>query len=414
MQEALLREISESYLLPFFSGAKIGAASILSDSRDKTVSFINPQVIGFKVDKTDNYRIQFKREQSFAQKDTPAREDNVIKAFTEILGDMSNELTGPLKGDLLSIFQRRVVARAVADEDSEAAVLAVIDQLSAWATRLYEGAPISSAIGILPETAPDLTLTLSDFASHDFGAVLSNGFDTLLEFSQDLKFVRHAVVGIDDAIAVSYCPWRNTAIAQWTMIEPRRIAIVLNRLGEILIFRQGQLLFARRSGTWHFLTHEPIIRQMHIPRDQAVRKAVYETALDASFSRTGACIGVVSSDLSTEIARVVTQADLIETDGSAKTAAIRQIIAGRNFQDLPRTLRQELVAIDGSTVISHTGKVIAVGAILKINGGSTSGGRTAAANRLSEIGLGVKVSQDGSILGFLHKKKSGPTTFRVM
>ncbi|MER2625067.1 MAG: hypothetical protein ABTS22_14155 [Accumulibacter sp.] len=412
MNEELLREISEKYLLPCFSGATLEANAATSTARESTVSFINPQVIGFKVNRTDNYRLQFKRDQPFAQQDDPAREKLVIEAFTEIVGNMEKELASPLKDDLLSTFQRRVAAKAVAEPGSEKATLAVIDQLALWATRLYEGAAISSAIGISLADGNGIGLTLNDIAGSDFGAVLANGFDTLLEINPDLKFVAHRVLPTRDT-PVPYCPWRHTAIAQWTSEARERVAVVLNRLGEILIFRQGQLLFARRGGTWHFLTHQPIIRQMSVPKDQDIRKAIYETTLDASFSRTGACLGVVSHEFAGKWTGVIARADLLDDASSTKSKAIKQIIGDRKFHDLHRTLRQELVAIDGATVIDHKGKVLAVGAILQIEGGSTGGGRTAAARQLGTMGLGVKVSQDGGITGF-RQKANDATAFRVM
>lgn len=413
MDELLLREISEKYLLPFFSGAKIEDDPAESNSRDKKVSFINPQVIGFKVNKQDSYRLQFRRDQPFAQKDDPTREKFVIEAFVEVLGDMEDALASKLKDDLLSTFQRRVAARAVADKKSERAVLAVVDQLAKWATRLYEGVPISSAIGISLDKDKDQNLTLDDIASNDFGAVLSNGFDTLLEFDQNLEFLKHHVLPYRPDVKVHYCPWRYTAIAQWTVELSERIAVVLNRLGEILIFRQGQLLFARRGGVWHFLTHEPVIRQMTIPKGEDIRKAIYETALDASFARTGACIGVIGYESAGKFGEFIAATDLLDVASSIKSKAIKHIVGDRKFHQLDRTLRQELVAIDGSTVIDHTGKIIAVGAILKLGSGSTSGGRTAAAKQLGALGLGVKVSQDGGIFGFRPKEKD-VAAFRVM
>ncbi|MGO8105602.1 hypothetical protein AB9F46_35295, partial [Rhizobium leguminosarum] len=45
MDEDLLREISEKYLLPFFSGAIIGN-SISSSPFDRTTAFLDPQTIG--------------------------------------------------------------------------------------------------------------------------------------------------------------------------------------------------------------------------------------------------------------------------------------------------------------------------------------------------------------------------------
>jgi len=67
-----------------------------------------------------------------------------------------------------------------------------------------------------------------------------------------------------------------------------------------------------------------------------------------------------------------------------------------------------MAAIDGATVIDNTGTVLAVGAIIKIPGGSSGGGRLAAAKELSKLGMGLKVSQDGAIRGF-HDGNEEPT-----
>ncbi|GGX87812.1 hypothetical protein [Vogesella alkaliphila] len=401
MQEPLLRDIATRYLLPFFSGAQLDPSSAPSTARESTVSFVNPQLIHFKVNRYDPYRLQFRRDQPFAQKGDPARETRLIEAFIDTLKSMEDALETNLKEDLLLTFPRRVVAKTVASkEETEPTVLAVIDQLLQWASRLYEGVPISSAVGITTIKDESSQLNLKDISSHDFGAVLSNGVDTLLEFDQGLRFLGHRVLQ-PTAKNTSFSPWKHRAIADWTLGEPERVALVLNRLGEILIFSHGQLLFAKRGGAWHFLTHEPVVRQMSIPRDPTVRRAIYETALDASFSRTGACLGVVSNGRN--YTQVIDQADLLASSTSAKSVAIRKIIDQKPFQDIPRALRQELVAIDGSTVVDHKGRVLAIGAILKLPGGSKGGGRTAAAIELGKLGLGVKVSQDGGITGYSNK-----------
>lgn len=416
MDEALLREISEAYLLPLFSGASIDATSVPSNASDRTVAFVDPQTIGFKVNRADNYRLQFRRDQPFARKTDPARETRVIEAYVTALERMSDELKGPLKDDLLSTFQRRVVAEAAAEPAEGAKLLTVIDQMALWATRLYEGAPIASAIGIDPEASGNPFLPLSSLAEQDFFAVLSNGFDTMLTLSMHLDFTGHVVLDATPA-ARGYCPWRHSAIAAWTSGGKGRIAVVLNRLGEILVFRDGQLLFARRSGNWHFLTHGPIIRQMGVPKEEEIRKAIYETALDASFARTGACIGVIAAGKMTSALGMIAEADRLAERRSDKAKAIGRIVNGRRFQELDRTLRQELAAIDGATVIDHKGTVVAVGAILKIEGGSTSGGRTAAAKQLATLGLGVKISQDGGISGYSkdsNNAKEARFSFKVM
>lgn len=415
MDEALLREISEKYLLPFFSGATIGPAA-QSSASDKLVAFVNPQVIGYKVHRADPYRLQFRRDQPFAQSRDPARETRVIEAFVEILGGMSQELRGELKDDLLSTFQRRVVAHALAERGDAKNLLAVIDQMALWGTRLYEGAPIASGIGIDPEKPGSPEVSLAAVTSNDFGAVLSNGFDTLLVFDGDLRFSRHEV--LEPCVSGNgNCPWRHSAIAEWTSVGDGRVAVVLNRLGEILTFRDGQLLFARRGGVWHFLTHGPIIRQMVVPKNEAIRHAIYETALDASFARTGACLGVVGAGTGRSWEESVSEQDRLTLGQSDKARTMSKIIRGRKFHNLERTLRQELVAIDGATIINHEGEVLAVGAILKIDGGSTGGGRTAAAKAVARLGLGIKISQDGGITAYRPvpgKPKSVRTAFSVM
>ena len=55
---------------------------------------------------------------------------------------------------------------------------------------------------------------------------------------------------------------------------------------------------------------------------------------------------------------------------------------------------------DGAVVIDYDGKILAVGAIIKIEAGSSGGGRLAAAKTLSNYGISIKISNDGSIQGF--------------
>lgn len=416
MEEALLREISEAYLLPFFSGASIVATALESSASEAQVATKTTQSIAFKVNRSDLYRLVVRRDQPFASDSDPAREKRVVEAFVDVLERMSDELRGPLKDDLLSTFQRRVVAEATAEQGEGTTLLTVIDQLALWATRLYEGAPIASAIGIDPAVRGAKSLPLADIAKEDFFAVLSNGFDTMLTLSRQLNFTGHLVLDTTPS-AKGYYPWRHSAIAAWTGAGAGRIAVVLNRLGEILIFRDTQLLFARRSGNWHFLTHGPIIRQMGVPQNEDIRKAIYETALDSSFARSGACIGVIAAGRLKLAEDTIAATDWLSRGLSSKAKTIARIVNERKFQELDRTLRQELVAIDGATVIDHEGNVVAVGAILKMKGGSTSGGRTAAAKQLALLGLGVKISQDGGISGYRRDSKNPKVeklTFEVM
>lgn len=417
MREILLREISEEFLVPFFSGARLEGRSEKSSPREATVAFRDPVSIAFKASTEDDYRLVLTRPQPFAAANaTIVPEIAVVRAFVEVIGPMSEALAGPLKYDFLSTFSRRVVAQALSSPNLPAeTLLSGIDQLSRWSSRLYEGSAISAAIGFRMKPQPEGAVSLRAIGAHDFGAVLTNGYDTLLEFDFYERLVGHASLALSGADIWS-CALRHAPVAEWTTHDKkrRRVALCLNRGGEILVFRDGKMLFARRSGRWSFLTHEPVLTQMGTPQNTEIRKAVYETCLDASFSRTGACLGIVSSSRMSKLKKVVaSEEDFFRRSETTKAKAIRQMIGTRKFHKLDRRLRQELVAIDGATVISFDGDLLAVGAILKIPGGSPSGGRLAAAQQLSKLGVGIKVSQDGGIVGFRLGEKKNPA-FQIM
>jgi hypothetical protein len=197
----------------------------------------------------------------------------------------------------------------------------------------------------------------------------------------------------------SFAPHRLGLIAEWA--QGGKLAVVLNRTGEILLLRDKRLVFARRSGIWHFLTPDAVITQLGRPANREVRVAVLETAIDVSFARSGGCIGVVLSNHGHQWREIVVHPDdYLDPASSSKAKVLARSINGRKFYELDRRLRQEIVAIDGATLMDHNGNILAAGAILKIPGGSSGGGRLAAAKALSTLGVGVKISQDGGIRCF--------------
>jgi hypothetical protein len=182
MEEELLREIARGYLIPFFSGARLEGDAILSTAREECVAFSDPQSIVFKIDRQDNYRLKMTRPQPFATTaGNIVPEITVVRAFTEIVGTMASALASPLKHDLLSTFERRVVAKSVSSvRASENVLLSGIDQLAQWSCRTYEGSTISAAVGFRDQPQEENAPTLNEIAKHDFSAVISNGIDTIL------------------------------------------------------------------------------------------------------------------------------------------------------------------------------------------------------------------------------------------
>ncbi len=401
MEQDQLRRIAEDYLCPLFSGGRLaGAAS--STPRDQLVARPDPRSLAFKVHRADRYRLILRRGERFGK-----TAERIVRSFVEVVGEIEPALSTAYERDVLRSLQTKVIARAIGGDMHES-MLSTIDWLESWADRHYEGQSVTGALGFDGrEEGGDLTL--DELASLEFAAVLSNAVDTLIAVDARGRVAGHRSLPVPRE-PPSSAPYSQAALAAWAV--EGRVALVLTEKDEILIFKDGQLLFAKRSGDWHFLTHKSVITRMPVPNALSVRRAVHESCLDASFAHGGACIGVVGADKAGEWERVVTLDDRLSTRDSLKARALDQLIAGRTFPELDRRFRLELLSIDGAVVLDHRGKVLAAGAILKIPGGSTGGGRLAAAQVLASLGMGIKVSQDGSI-ECLYGEDAKPV-FRLM
>ena len=133
-----------------------------------------------------------------------------------------------------------------------------------------------------------------------------------------------------------------------------------------------------------------------------------------SFSHTGGCLALVSApdaDLSSVIKdrfdlSIAGQApDGISEESKEKIEILKYLIADakhivKSFFELDQPLRREILSLDGATVVSLDGSFYCAGSIVAVQGGSSGGGRTAAAKRLAQFGVGIKISEDGYVEAF--------------
>ena len=82
---------------------------------------------------------------------------------------------------------------------------------------------------------------------------------------------------------------------------------------------------------------------------------------------------------------------------------LRKFTQKHHFHKLDRKLRGELIALDGACIIDSNGAVYSFGAIIQNDSGSATGGRSAAAKKLSKYGAAVKISTDGYIDIFVNE-----------
>lgn len=347
--------------------------------------------------------IEFYRMQSFSDKE---------KAFIRILIECSQRLYDidqKYYNEVLSSIQTEAVASFVMVDSKF--LYQVLLLLNEWAMYTYEGQKISTSIGIEESETGPSDLHFDSVKFMDFIKILGNGHDSLMIYDKVGNFHGYANLNFTEAEATGYYPLRFIHIAGWSQND--KTCVTLTRNGDVLIFQNGDLLFAKRMGKWIYYTHDVIQKQftnnaIAKNTNPELRRAIYKTALDLSYSRTGGCIGVVNqtSEENARKSRIIAEDERFDNGSSnIKVSLLQKIICNRPFYDLDRLLRLELASIDGATVINRQGSYIAAGSIVKVKGGSTSGGRTAATKALSNFGIGIKISNDGYIEAYDRNQK---------
>lgn len=90
-------------------------------------------------------------------------------------------------------------------------------------------------------------------------------------------------------------------------------------------------------------------------------------------------------------------------DSSKETSTRMDLL---NFIKIDKKLKAELIGLDGACIMDLSGEIIAFGAIIENDAGSSGGGRGAAAKKLSNFnGFSIKISTDGYIEVYVNYKK---------
>lgn len=387
MDKTRFHALVTKYLLPLLGGALQGEE--VSSTKQRPVAYIKPNILAVKPYKMSTYRLIIWRSQKFSKEERILAEEmvNEFISFCSVDERYCSELEDGIT--------RRVVVNFL----GKSKVLAdIIRHLEGWSSQTYEGGRISSVIGLLnnEETNGD-GVSLEEFFQLEFSPLISNGFDTIATFDSSGLFIQEEALS---TLSDNYTsPFRLSAIADWSV---KGVAVVLNRHGEIIVFADGVLKFAKRSGKWYFYAHDPVVSSIKFPRNnRLLREAIYASCLDVSFARSGGCIAVLAHKLETStLIDMLNMDEIVLFSESAKAKTLKAIINERSVEEIDRRIRQELLSIDGALIINKNGVAIDIGTIVKVPGGSEGGGRLAAAKNLSNLGVGIKISEDGSIIGF--------------
>ena len=436
-------DIVGKLIVPLFTGSYL-AGEMESSPRDLEVALGKGNSVLLKPTKLDDYRIVLKRGQAFK-----SFEVNIIRSIIKVLNDISElGITDKMYlSKLQSIAIERALIESLTDAGSET-ILGIIGELEKWSTRTYEGQSVSLGILVNLASVTDQhnPVYYHNVLDSDFFALFTDAVNSFVEFDKDGKMMGYVSLKNPKKVA-TVSPYIYEKVAR--ICNDKRIGICLTKNEDILIFYSRQLVFAKRNGSWCVYCHDEIIRLLQNNVSSAakqIRRAIYNTALDCSFSYKGACIAYIDKDKTLEALSHIDVADIISEEyfnkkkeleleeagklynlGNAKfiidkfslsyeefldkykyakTMAIRRIVAGKKLFELDRKLVEEMTAIDGATIVDYEGTIIAVGAIIKIEAGSDGGGRLAAAKTMAKYGVAIKVSQDGIMQGFTFDKKT--------
>lgn len=436
----------KSNILSIFTGSEI-VGEEPSSPRDALAAQGSGGSLLVKFQKNDEYRYQIKRLQPFKN-----YEVSLVKSIITELSSL-NPLN--LDDNYIKALQSSVIERAICQSVSETShntLLQIVSQLNKWSSRTYEGK--SATFGFLVcnikagENA-NKNLHISQILKENFSAVLADGINTCYKISSDGYLLNYINLPKSKDQNLS-TPYEYLDMAN--ICYGSRVGICLAATGDILVFHEKNLVYAKRSGVWSRYSHEEIIDRISDNTNDLsdrTRRSIYLSALDVSFAKAGGCVVHLDKNSSYDFLRHVNEADILiesyynkknellkestqshlseeettpqdesipyieflNSERCNKIANLRCMINGRKFCDLSRKLRQELLSVDGATVIDNDGDIVAVGAIIMIDSGSFSGGRLAAAKTLSKHGVSIKISEDGQLQGFKydkHKSKATP------
>lgn len=373
---------------------------------------------------------------------------NVIEAFFAF-SEHTFVSKGRVKNNRLITNERREkiynmaiqvgICRWITDAKSDE-VEALFNILEQWAVKTYEGRQVTMGFVIDPKAesyAGVWSDEWMDFLRDDYAAVISDCIHSVFELDQACNFIGYRSISESPDKTIPVCQLNELVplrflhiINQFVPKEPEgqytnKVGIFLLSNGDILLAKNGAIRFVKRNMRWLNLSYDAFkcalqgfVEENYSgqPYPEELISSVYASVLDVSFSHTGGIIAIVTpswekpvGEDEAPVKKVLNQADNLRLDlddhakkaMEKKQAVKRKILCsliGRNrFMELDRKLRSELIALDGACIMDLQGALYSFGAIIQNNSGSSGGARAAAAKKLAESGVAIKISTDGYI-----------------
>lgn len=326
------------------------------------------------------------------------------------------------------------IARWLAGDQRKNNLGALFDELETWSVKTYEGKNVTMGFIINPEAESDFSVGEQKwlhFMKDDASAMLTDCIHSVIELDIQCNFVAYHSLSEGNKIPgckPSYkTPLRFSQMIQ-TYVRDKKQGVFLLNNGDIVLAKDQEVRFVRRNLRWLNLSYsafrnalQPFVEKntskskTGVERMEKLLESIFASVLDVSFSHAGGIVAVVGKSWPGSLLDgkcgnepILAPCDDLLSNAfdvkennkdirALKRAILKQLIAGKTFDKLDRKLRGELLGLDGACIIECSGKVQAFGAIIQNDSGSSGGGRGAAAKKLSEYGMAVKISTDGYI-----------------
>ncbi len=317
----------------------------------------------------------------------------------------------------------------------------LFEELEKWSVKTYEGKKVTLGFIYDPKAQPlyeesdDRFFNWLDFISDDYAATLTDCIHSVIQLDKNCNYVNHLSITKGNVIpeyTLSHLlPYRFAHIID-TEVYGNRVGVFLLNNGDIILSKQRSIKFIKRNYKWLNFSYEAFSNKIRdklelFTINDELLQQVYASTLDVSLAHTGGIIAVVSDISSITVPEenailspfdnILARPSMLELkEGIKKTEqhksindkeidkrilkrkAILSLVNEHSFQTIDRKLRTELISMDGACIIDPNGRFLAIGAIIQNDSGSSGGGRSAAAKKLSQYGFSIKISTDGYII----------------
>lgn len=236
-------------------------------------------------------------------------------------------------------------------------VFRLIRLFSTWAEQKKDGDDTALTAGIYFNKNKTAGENIFARDRHDYLLKLGSARDMMLVLSNNGMILKwENIAGYKAKHPGLLAPLAFENLASWTDSR-HKAAICLTPGGEILLFKNKKLLFAKKGRRWRCLPHSLLINNFIMEYDdedeKSVRKAAYLTSLDLAFAGRDKDIVLILAPNEENAMKFFFPAAPEVCD------AVRTIAGSKKFFEIPRPQRTELCLAGETIILDRSGRIIA-------------------------------------------------------